>query len=178
MVRYRRNFVQGGSWFFTVALRNRRSDLLVRRIDLLRDAFRQVLRDRPLCTEAVVVLPDHVHALWTLPPGDADYPGRWRALKSAFVRALAAEGLELERDHRGEAAVWQRRYWEHTIRDADDLQRHVDYIHYNPVRHGLVERASDWPYSSIHRYIETGSVGIDWAGPPAATTIPETGEPW
>ena len=177
MVRYRRNYVQGGSWFFTVALHDRRSDLLTRHIDALRSAHQRVRRDRPFRMEAIVVLPDHLHAIWTLPPGDADYAGRWRALKSGFVRALAGAGVAVARNHRGEAMVWQRRYWEHTIRDAEDLGRHVDYIHYNPVRHGLVHRAIDWPYSSIHRYVAEGILPPDWAAGPNDEGMPETGEP-
>jgi len=131
MVHYRRNRVAGGTYFFTVTLRDRSSDRLVRHVGLLRDAFRSVRAERPFTIDAIVILPDHLHAIWTLPAGDADYSGRWRAIKSRFTHGLRASGIPLSRDSRGEYRLWQRRFWEHTIRDDDDLNRHVDYIHYN-----------------------------------------------
>jgi putative transposase len=167
----------GGTWFFTVTLRDRRSNLLLRRIDLLRTAWAHTARERPFRTEAVVILPDHLHAIWTLPPGDTDYPGRWRALESRYVRTLTGTGEALRRNHRGEACTWQRRYWEHTLRDDADFATHVDYIHFNPVRHGLVERPSDWSYSSIHRFFARGDLPADWGGPPEEIAPPDTGEP-
>ncbi|GAB6041876.1 REP-associated tyrosine transposase [Endothiovibrio diazotrophicus] len=168
MVGYRRNFVPGGSFFFTVTLRDRRSNLLVRHVDELREAVRAVKRTRPFEIVAMVVLPDHIHALWVLPEGDSDYPGRWRAIKSRFTRALVQRGLGLMRDKRGEYRFWQRRYWEHTIRDDEDLTRHVDYIHYNPVKHGHVGRVRDWPHSSFHRFVADGRLPPEWGeiGPP------------
>ncbi len=177
MVAYRRNFVPGASYFFTVTLRDRRADLLIRHVRELRAAYCEVARKSPFTTDAIVILPDHLHAIWTLPPGDSDYPGRWRSIKSGFVRRLARAGAVIGRNHRNEARVWQRRYWEHTIRDHDDLQRHMDYIHYNPVRHGLVSTAADWPYSSIHRFIEKGDIAPDWASSPDDQTMPDRGEP-
>lgn len=156
MVLYRRNRVAGGTYFFTVTLRDRSSDLLVRHVDLLREAFRLVHNIRPFTIDAIVILPEHCHALWTLPEGDTDYSGRWRAIKSHFTRHLRTAGVRLIRDNRGEYQLWQRRFWEHTIRDERDYRHHVDYIHYNPVKHGLVEQAADWPYSSIHRYVRLG----------------------
>ncbi len=177
MVAYRRNFVAGASYFFTVTLRDRRADLLVRHVRELRIAYGETVRESPFTTEAIVILPDHLHAIWTLPPGDSDYPGRWRAIKSGFVRRLARSGIAIDRSRRNEARVWQRRYWEHTIRDTDDLHRHVEYIHYNPVRHGLVPRAADWPYSSIHRFIKRGEIAPDWAAPPDDRAMPNVGEP-
>ena len=163
MVLYRRNRVPGGTYFFTVTLRDRSSGLLVQYIDHLRHAFRTTHRERPFRLEAIIILPDHLHALWTLPTGDADYAGRWRALKSRFTQALRLQGVPLHADGRGEYRLWQRRYWEHIIRDEEDWQRHVDYIHYNPVKHGLVDRVADWPYSSIHRYVRGGIYSLAWA---------------
>ena len=177
MVAYRRNFIAGASYFFTLALRDRRSDLLTRHIRELRAAYADTLGKDPFTTEAIVILPDHLHAIWTLPPDDSAYPGRWRAIKASFVRRLTQAGVAINRNHRNEAPVWQRRYWEHTIRDDDDLGRHMDYIHYNPVRHGLVPQAADWPYSSIHRFIEQGEIGPDWASPPDDGSMPNPGEP-
>jgi putative transposase len=115
-----------------------------------------------LIIDAIVILPDHLHAIWTLPDGDADYSGRWRAIKSRFTRELRASGIPLTCDDRGEYRLWQRRFWEHTIRDDNDFNRHVDYIHWNPVKHGLTFRVADWPYSSFHRYTRLGLLPEDW----------------
>ena len=164
MVRYRRNYVRGGTFFFTVTLRDRRSSALVDHIALLRSAFRKVRRSRPFDIDAIVVLPEHLHAVFTLPEDDADYPGRWRAIKVAFTTSLLATGMTLERHPSGEYMLWQRRFWEHTIRDDNDFERHVDYIHINPVKHGLVAAVRDWPYSSFHRYVRHGLLPADWAG--------------
>ncbi|MEN3111109.1 transposase [Uliginosibacterium paludis] len=162
MVLYRRNYIAGGTFFFTVALRDRRSDLLLRQADLLKQAIAEIKAKRPFSIEAMVVMPEHLHAIWTLPEGDADYSGRWRAIKSGFVRALTKHGVEVARNARGEAEVWQRRFWEHTLRDENDFNRHVDYIHYNPVKHGYVTSPASWPHSSIHRFIERGVITADW----------------
>ena len=164
MVHYRRNRVPAGTYFFTATLRDRRAMLLVENIEILREALRHTLRQRPFVIDAMVVLPDHVHTVWTLPEGDADYAGRWRLLKSYFTRTLVKGGVGLTRNAKGEYDLWQRRYWEHSIRDEADLERHVDYIHYNPVKHGLVERVADWPYSSFHRFVRQGLCSPDWAG--------------
>jgi len=112
----------------------------------------------------MVVLPDHIHALWTLPDGDADYSSRWLAIKARFSRALVRDGVHLVRDHRGEYDLWQRRFWEHLFRDETDFARHVDYIHYNPVKHGLVASPREWRFSSIHRYVRLGIIPPDWGG--------------
>ena len=162
MVLYRRNYIEGGTFFFTLALKDRRSDCLTRYVSLLREALVAVKAKRPFSIEAMVVMPEHLHAIWTLPEGDADYSGRWRAIKSGFVRALAKHGVQVARNTRGEADVWQRRFWEHTIRDERDLNRHIDYIHYNPVKHGYVESPAQWVHSSIHRFIEQGLLTDDW----------------
>ncbi len=163
MVLYRRNRVAGGTYFFTVTLRDRSSDVLVRHIDLLRAALRKVSTEQPFTINAIVILPDHLHTVWSLPDGDADYSQRWRAIKSHFTRALSASGLSLPADHRGEYRLWQRRFWEHTIRNDSDFQKHVDYIHWNPVKHGLVQHVAEWPCSSFHQYVRIGLLPPDWA---------------
>ena len=166
MVFYRRNFVAGGTYFFTATLADRKCDWLVRHVDLLRAAFRHARRERPFAIEALVVLPDHLHSIWTLPPGDADYSHRWRLIKAQFSRDLLLAGAPIHQSAKGEYNVWQRRFWEHTVRDEADLLAHVDYIHYNPVKHGLVTRVSDWPYSSFHRFVRMGWLSADWADDP------------
>ncbi|HEX5340279.1 MAG TPA: transposase [Gammaproteobacteria bacterium] len=162
MVNYRRNFISGGTYFFTVNLADRHSACLTDNIELLRESFAWVRLARPFQIDAIVVLPDHLHTIWTLPEDDADYPGRWRAIKSRFVRRLRASGYRLASNARGECRIWQHRYWEHTIRDQDDFERHADYIHINPVKHGHTDAPSAWPYSSIHRYIREGVRNADW----------------
>ena len=164
MVRYRRNRIPHGTYFFTATLRCRRSMLLVEHIEALREAVRHMLDQRPCTIDAMVVLPDHIHAIWTLPEDDADYAGRWRLLKSGFTHAVVKVGVDMVRNTKGKCNLWQRRYWEHTIRDEADFERHVDYIHYNPVKHGLVGRVADWPYSSFHRFVRQGACSPDWAG--------------
>lgn len=176
MVAYRRNFLPGGTYFFTVVLKDRRSALLVENIDLLRQAFRKAREQQPFSIVALVVLPDHLHAVLTLPPHDADFPGRWRRIKALFTRSLVASGIQVDRNAKGEYALWQRRFWEHTIRDEADLQRHVDYVHFNPVRHGLVEQVQAWPYSSFHRYVSLGWLPADWGGMRPNFTEGEYGE--
>jgi putative transposase len=120
--------------------------------------------ERPFAIDAIVVLPDHVHTIMTLPSHDADFSGRWRRIKSLFTKAAVAAGATAERNRKGEYSIWQRRFWEHTIRNEKDFERHVDYIHFNPVKHGLVRRVCDWPYSSFHRYVRSGLLPEDWAG--------------
>ena len=171
MVRYRRNFVPGGTYFFTLTLMDRRSSVLIDHIDALRAALRRARRERPLAIDAFVVLPDHLHAILTLPLDDADYPGRWRLIKTLFSHAVIAAGSPVKRHANHELALWQRRFWEHTIRNDDDLARHVDYIHFNPVKHGLVSRVRDWPHSSFHRYVQEGLLPKDWAGDADNTSV-------
>jgi putative transposase len=164
MVRYRRNFVPGGCYFFTLTLADRHSSALVDEIAALRTAFRRARLERPFSLAAIVVLPDHLHAVWTLPPEDADYSGRWRFIKTLFSNHLIAARGGTRRHRNGELALWQRRYWEHTIRSDDDFSRRVDSIHFNPMKHALVPRVRDWPYSSFHRYVRQGLLPNDWAG--------------
>ena len=164
MVRYRRNVLPGGTFFFTLTLADRHSTVLVDHIEPLRAAFRTARGDRPYTIDAVVVLPDHLHALLTLPADDADFSGRWRRIKGCFSSALIEAGIDLKRSPNGDLALWQRRFWEHTIRDEIDFARHVDYIQFNPVKHGLVSHVRDWPHSSFHRYVREGILPEDWGG--------------
>jgi putative transposase len=164
VVGYRRNRVQGGTYFFTVTLADRRSAALVDHIDALRAAFRQTRQERPFAIDAIVVLPDHLHAILTLSQEDSDFPGRWRRIKGHFSTRMIDAGVEIKRHENGELALWQRRYWEHTIRDEGDFERHVDYIHFNPVKHRLVKHVRDWPHSSFHLYVRRGTLPEDWAG--------------
>jgi putative transposase len=165
MSRYRRARIEGGLFFFTVVLADRSSDLLVREIDRLRRAYRETQVSRSFETEAICILPDHLHAIWSLPPGDSDFASRWMRIKAKFSRGLPASAVRsASKVAKREKGIWQRRYWEHTIRDEKDFERHVDYIHYNPVKHGLVSRVTDWPHSSFHRYVEHGILPADWGG--------------
>ena len=165
MPQYIRAHVPGGSFFFTVALLERKRDLLVSRIDLLRAAFREVRHRRPFHIDAIVVLPDHLHCIWTLPEGDADFSTRWRLIKTIFSWGIPSiERRSACRQARDERGIWQRRFWEHAIRDARDFEAHVNYIHFNPVKHGHVDRVVDWPHSSFHRFVREGRYPVDWAG--------------
>jgi putative transposase len=164
MVRYRRNFVPGGTFFFTATLDDRRSSALVDHIESLRAAFRKARGEQPFGIDAIVILPDHLHVIMTLPPGDSDFSGRWRRIKSAFTRSVVAAGVPVSRDHRGEYTLWQKRFWEHTVRNDGDFERCADYIHFNPVKHGLVSSPAVWPFSSLHRYVRTGVLAPDWGG--------------
>jgi putative transposase len=166
---YRRYFVPGGTYFFTLVTQRRAhlfTSALARR--LLGDAMRQCFLRYPVRMLATVLLPNHLRALWTLPEGDAGYSLRWRWIKREFTRSwLALGGAEQARSaarvaERGRG-VWQRRFWEHTIRDETDLEAHFDYIHYNPVRHGFVSRPRDWPWSTFHRWVRAGHYPVDWA---------------
>ena len=160
---YRRAEAAGGTYFFTANLAERHSDLLVREVEELRMVIQTVKKAHPFTTLAMVVLPEHLHAIWRLPPGDANYPLRWSQIKAGFSRRLAkGEHIRASRKTKRERGIWQRRYWEHQIRNESDLTRHVDYIHYNPVKHGWVSRPVDWPHSTLHGYIERGLVALDW----------------
>ena len=164
MPQYIRAFVPGGTFFFTVALLERRRQLLTKHIDDLRAAFADARKRRPFTIEAIVVLPDHLHCLWTLPDGDADFSSRWHDIKARFAaRIPCGERLSDRRQKKGERGVWQRRFWEHVIRDERDFERHADYIHYNPVKHGHVKKVAEWPYSSFHQYVHRGIYTLDWA---------------
>lgn len=152
MSNYRRNYLNGGTWFFTVNLKNRQSDALVRQIAFLRSAVAHVKCRKPFHINAWVVLPEHMHCIWTLPENDCDFSGRWRDMKKRFTRDLR------------EREIWQPHFWEHTIRDERDYCQHMDYIYINPVKHGWVGRVQDWPFSSFHRDVRNGLYPLDWAG--------------
>ena len=169
MRQYVRAYIPGGCYFFTVTLADRRSDLLISHIDALRHAFRRTRDDHPFTVEAIVVLPDHLHAIWTLPPDDADFSLRWSLIKSRFSRSIGCtERISASRAEKRERGIWQRRFFEHAIRSQDDLDNHIHYIHWNPVKHGWAERAGDWPHSSIHRFIRDGKLESGWS---AARTV-------
>jgi putative transposase len=163
---FRRYRVPGGCYFFTVNLLERRGNaLLTDRIDLLRDAVRRVRRTRPFAIDGWVVLPDHIHAIWTQPPGDDDFSTRWRLIKSFFARGLPkTERLSPVRKADGERGIWQRRFWEHAIRDDEDYAAHMNYVHFNPVKHGLVASPADWLYSTFRSCVRRGLYPLDWVG--------------
>lgn len=169
MRRYLRSRI-GRTFFFTVVTQDRREILttdLGRRS--LRDAIQGVRSERPFAITAMVMLPDHLHTVWELPRGDSDYSTRWRLVKSRFtslwVGAGGGEAVDSpSRRRNAERAVWQRRFYEHTCRDDVDLKRCVDYVHINPVKHGLVDRVGDWPWSSFHRYVRLGEYPPEWGG--------------
>jgi putative transposase len=138
--------------------------VLAHDVNDLRMAFRTARHERPFAIEAIVILPEHLHAIWTLPPGDSDFSGRWRRIKAYFTHRFVVAGVPVRRHRNGEYALWQRCFWEHTIRNEMDFERHVDYVHFNPVKHKLVSRVRDWPYSSFHAYVRCGMLPADWAG--------------
>ena len=152
MSNYRRHYINGGTWFFTVNLKDRQSDLLIRNIAELRGAVRVVKRIKPFYIDAWVILPEHLHCIWTLPANDCDFSSRWREIKKRFTQSLLHQ------------TVWQPRFWEHTIRDERDYRRHIDYIYINPIKHGWVSRVQDWPFSTFHRHVREGVYPVDWAG--------------
>ena len=166
MVKYRRFKIRGGVYFFTVTLQDRHSNYLTKYISLLTAAMR-VTRERwPFKTIALVVLPDHLHAIWQMPDEDDNYSIRWMKIKSYFTQKLTKENISIEKNTRRECNLWQRRFWEHTIRDEIDYEKHVNYIHYNPVKHNLVKRVGDWPYSTFHRYVKNGVLPANWSTEP------------
>ena len=164
MPRYIRPRASGATVFFTVALLDRKSDLLVRHIDCLRHAFRSTLTERPCTVDALVMLPDHLHAVFTFPEGDAAYRTRWRLIKTRFSRHFPPQLSRPSHVARAERGIWQRRYWEHHVRDNADFKAHVEYCWFNPVKHGLVEKPSAWPHSSFHRDVALGRVPNGWNG--------------
>jgi putative transposase len=165
MTDYRRYRLVGGTYFFTVNLADRNRTLLVDHIDTLREAFKDVKEAHPFEIDAIVIMPEHLHTIWTLPDGDHDFSQRWRQIKSAFSREIEKdEPISKSRLRKQERGIWQRRFWEHAIRDGEDFRRHVDYIHFNPVKHGYVQKVADWPHSSFHRYVRSGILPEDWAG--------------
>ena len=181
---YRRWYVSGGTFFFTLVTHHRRPILctdLARRC--LREAIDKVRTDWPYDLVAIVLLPDHLHTVWTLPAGDARYPIRWKRIKEEFTRRyLKGGGSEVSpgssRLRRSERGIWQRRYWEHTVRDEADLKRCVDYVHWNPKKHGYVDSVRDWHWSSFHRFVGLGEYTPEWGAedPTPGYDDPEWGE--
>jgi putative transposase len=170
MSRYRRASDAGSTFFFTVVAYRRRPVLC-------HDALRRALRDAiemerskcPFTIDAWVLLPNHLHCMWTLPDGDADFSTRWKMIKRAVSQVCRddfyrADWITASKSKHRESTIWQRRFWEHQIRDEADFTRHADYLHFNPVKHGLVKNVGDWPYSTFHRYVRKGIYTIDWAG--------------
>jgi len=165
-MRYRRAFIPGGSFFFTLVTEKRHPVFAsADAVGVLQEAFRTVRAARPFELDAIVVLPDHLHCIWTLPCGDVDFPTRWRLIKTWFTKHCdptlrpVPSGVQMKRQ---EQALWQHRYWEHMLRDERDFERHVEYIHYNPVKHGYAASPLDWPYSSFRRYVEAGLYDAEW----------------
>lgn len=163
MVKYRRNRVPGGTYFLTLTLADRSASLLVDEIEALRAAINSTKDRYPFHIDAICVLPDHLHVLMTLPEGDSDFSRRIQQIKSRFTASLARRKL-LQPDTRGEYSLWQKRFWEHTIRDERDFRVHADYILFNPVKHGHVAHVADWPHSSFHRLVKDGVYPRDWGG--------------
>ena len=163
---YRRVYLPGGTFFFTLVTYKRRPILSSpENIQILRNAFQYTMGRYPFSVVASVILPDHVHFIWTLPEDSSDYSTRWRLIKSHFTRNWQPKSGSSEsasRREKGEADVWQRRFWEHLIRDEDDLSNHIEYIHYNPVKHGLVNTPAEWKYSSFMKYVRNGAYDLDW----------------
>ncbi len=162
MVDYRRFRVRGGVYFFTVALLDRKANYLIKYISLLTEAMKMTRVNWPFETIALVVLPDHLHAMWQLPVGDNDYSLRWMNIKRKFTRSLILQGVPLQKNRRDEYDLWQKRFWEHTLRNETDYENHANYIHYNPVKHQLVQRVRDWPYSTFHRFVKKGIYPENW----------------
>jgi putative transposase len=176
-MQYRRAKIPGGTYFFTAVTFRRRKFLCEpENVDLLRTAFRSVKSEHPFTIDAFVLLPEHLHCIWTLPPDDRDYSMRWRVIKKFFTDRCS-EHLKTRRSpaqkRKRAQTVWQPRYWEHQIRDDRDFEKHCDYIHWNPVKHGWVSRVRDWPYSSFHRFVRGGIYPEDWAG---LSGFPDDGE--
>lgn len=163
---YRRSRVKGGTYFFTVNTLNRQQELLIRHIDTLRDAFKSVKNRHPYHLDALVILPDHFHMVMTLPQNTDDYSTIIRLTKSEFSKRVKARGIisHQSRQRRKEQMVWQRRFWEHQIRDDDDYRRHIDYCYINPVKHGYVNKIIDWPYSTFDRGVKRGIYPKGWGG--------------
>jgi len=183
MPEYRRTKIAGGTFFFTVVTFNRKPFLISDTArNLLHSAWVATQQRFPFITEAICLLPDHLHCIWRLPEDEIDYSVRWKEIKRRFTKRYLeqigpGEPPNESRLKRHEAAVWQRRFWEHTIRDQADLNAHLDYIHFNPVKHGLVERVSDWSWSSFHRYMQSGYYPMDWGeGAGQEVTIRDSGE--
>ncbi len=167
MSNYRRARAAGGCYFFTVVTYRRQELLLIPdHLAVLRSVVKHVRAELPFAIEAWIVLPDHIHCIWTLPPGDRDFSKRWGLIKVGFTKRVAAEACQNastpSRFLRHEGNIWQRRFWEHQIRDEEDFRLHMDYVHYNPVKHGFVAQVREWPHSTFHRCVRDGLYPADW----------------
>ena len=166
MPEYRRAYFKGGTFFFTVVTYKRR--LIFQEepaIDLLRQCLLTTAASHPFRVEAIVILPDHLHTIWTLPQNDSDYSTRWQRIKATFSRhyySLGVGDVSESMRSKGEQGVWQRRFWEHMIRDQDDFNRHCDYVHYNPVKHGLVNSPVAWKHSTFLPFVDKGLYDANW----------------
>ena len=156
----------GGTFFFTVTLQNRKSCLLVDKINLFKEAVQQVKTKLPFQIKAYVICPEHLHMIWELPKNDSNYSERWKKIKALFSKLVHRSGFKLSKTKHNEYRLWQRRFWEHAIRDLTDFENHVNYIHFNPIKHGLVENLHDWPHSSFHHYVKRGTISENWAVSP------------
>jgi len=170
MSNYRRTKTKGATCFFTVnCLHRTRDGVLTDHIDQLRSSFLEVKDKHPFTIDAIVVLPDHLHCIWTLPAHDGDFSKRWNLIKGSFSRNIPTdtnESISKSRQRRSERGVWQRRFWEHQIRNDRDYKNHVDYIHYNPLKHGYCEQVKAWPYSSFHKFVRDGIYPANWSEEP------------
>ncbi len=181
MSEYRRFYVPGGTFFFTAVTERRAhvfSDAMARGI--LGSVMRRCFARLPVRVIAIVLLPEHLHTIWTMPPDDTDYSARWNWIKGEFTKIwLHSGGREqpsrASRQQERRRGVWQRRFWEHTIRDEEDLEAHFDYIHYNPVKHSLVDGPGEWPWSSFHRWVREGHYAVDWAAGEETNRLPGGG---
>ncbi|OGT58807.1 MAG: hypothetical protein A3F14_04260 [Gammaproteobacteria bacterium RIFCSPHIGHO2_12_FULL_43_28] len=162
MVHYRRLRICGGCYFFTIALKNRKLKILTQYARLLHESWHIVKNRHPFETISYVILPDHLHFIWQMPEHDYDFSTRIRLLKAQFTRKLIAVTNDFTKNKRGEYNIWPNRYWEHMIRNEKDYENHVNYIHYNPVKHGLVKSVRNWPYSSFHRYVKAEILPAQW----------------
>jgi putative transposase len=167
---YRRNYVAGGTYFFTVVTHCRRTmltDQFARKC--LHEAIAEIQVSWSFDIVAIVLLPDHFHTVWTLPKDDGDYSVRLRRIKEQFTRRYLEQGgtewpQSISREVHGQRGVWQKRFWEHTIQDEHDWKRCVDFVHWNPKKHRLVSQIKDWPWSSFHRFVEDGEYEQNWGG--------------
>jgi putative transposase len=174
MPNYISNRLPGATYFFTVNLFDRSSSLLIDHVDLLRSCIRRARRRRSFHIDAWVILPEHMHCIWTLPPGDTDYSSRWKDIKTAFAKGVSGtEARTGTMIRRGERGIWQRRFWEHTIRGDADYAAHMDYLHNNPYKHGLVPQVKLWPYSTFHRCVAAGIYPANWGGEEQALAVGE-----
>jgi putative transposase len=170
MSNYRRANIKGASYFFTVVTERRQAILTNDDVrNALRNAILKVRESHPFNIDAWVLLPDHLHCIWTLPEGDADFSTRWRLIKREVTFSIGEkyfqENLQTERKKlKQQGTIWQNRFWEHLIKDENDFSTHMDYLHFNPVKHGLVEKVNQWPWSTFHRLVEQGVYPIDWGG--------------